>query len=297
MIRPADRSKKGIRMMSQPDRLRHHTSLAALAALSLVTGSVAASAQNAPPQGYDPNRPAPYGNNGDQPPPPGYDQNQQGYNQSQQGYDQNAQGYDQGQQGYNQNPPPGYDPSRPPPPEPAPPQGYAPGQTPPPPPGYAPPPDYRAQAEIDARYAADAQRWATQFCVKSHGDVAAGAVIGGVLGAIIGGASGGRHSGDSAAFGAILGAGTGAAVASSENNATSPGCPPGYVVRNGAPPYPYRYNGYVYAAPGWYRPWVFEGGVWIYRPYPYHTWYYRTYRGPYRGYYRGYRGGPEWHRP
>jgi len=97
----------------------------------------------------------------------------------------------------------------------------------------------------------------------------------------------------------VVGAGTGAAIASSENNATSPGCPPGYVVRAGAPAYPYTYPGYAYAAPGWYQPWVFVGGVWAYRPYPYHAWYYHTYRGPYHGgYYRGhpgYRGG--YHHP
>jgi len=138
-----------------------------------------------------------------------------------------------------------------------------------------------------------------QYCVKSHGNVAAGAVIGGVLGAIVGGAAGGRRGGGSAAFGAVVGAGTGAAIASSENNATSPGCPPGFVVRAGSPAYPYTYPGYAYAAPGWYQPWVFIGGAWIFRPYPYHSWYYHTYRGPYRGYHggRGYRGGRDEHRP
>jgi hypothetical protein len=33
----------------------------------------------------------------------------------------------------------------------------------------------------------------------------------------------------------------------------------------------------VYAAPGWYRPWVWAGGRWAYRPYPYHRYYYRHY--------------------
>ena len=33
----------------------------------------------------------------------------------------------------------------------------------------------------------EAQAWARDNCVKSHGDVAAGAVIGGILGAIVGG--------------------------------------------------------------------------------------------------------------
>lgn len=197
-------------------------------------------------------------------------------------------------------PPQGYDAGPPPPPppsEPPPPPGYDPGQAPPPPPGYVPPRDYAAEAAADARYAADAQRWAMDNCVKSHGDVAAGAVIGGVVGAIVGGAAGGRHSGNSAAFGAIVGAGTGAAVASAQNNATSPGCPPGYVVRAGSPPYPYTYSGYYYAAPGWYHPWVLVGGAWVYRPYPYHSWYWHTYRGP-RYYGRpGWHGGPGWRRP
>ena len=255
--------------MFKPAHLRHSTGLAAIAVVSMVLGSVAASAQTQPyppQQGYDQNQPPP--------PPQGYDRNQP------QGYDQNQrQGYDP-----NQPPPPGYNvDASAPPPEPAPPQGYAPGQAPPPPPGYAPTPDYAAQQATDARYAADAQRWAAQYCVKSHGNVAAGAVIGGVLGAIVGGAAGGRHSGGSAAFGAVVGAGTGAAIAGSENNATSPGCPPGYVVRAGAPAYPYSYPGYYYAAPGWYQPWVFIGGDWVYRPYPYHDWYWHTYRGGFRG--------------
>jgi hypothetical protein len=113
-----------------------------------------------------------------------------------------------------------------------------------------------------------------------------------VLGAIVGGAFGGRHAGGAAAFGAVAGAGTGAAIAASQNNATSPGCPPGYVVRGGAPAYPYTYPGYYYAAPGWYQPWVFVGGTWAYRPYPYHSWYYHTYRGGPGGYYHGgYHGG------
>ena len=26
----------------------------------------------------------------------------------------------------------------------------------------------------------------------------------------------------------------------------------------------------VYDAPTWYNPWIWYGGAWIYRPYPYH---------------------------
>ena len=326
--------------MLQPYRLRQNTGMAAIVALSMVAGSIAANAQNAPQPGYDPNQPRPYDYNGDQSPTPtdnqdqqGYNQDRQNYNRDQQDYKQQRQAYDRAQQIYGQDQQSynsdqqtynndqqtynrdqqtynrdqyqdqqGYDANQSAQmPEPGPPAGYREGQMPPPPPGYAPPRDYSAQVSIDARYAADAQRWAAQYCTKSHGDIAAGAVIGGVLGAILGGATGGSHSGDSAAVGAVLGAGAGAVVASSQNNETSPGCPPGYVMRNGAPGYSYSYPGYAYAAPGWYRPWVFIGGGWVYQPYPYHTYYYHSYRGPYRGYDRGYhdgyRRGPEEDRP
>jgi hypothetical protein len=60
-------------------------------------------------------------------------------------------------------------------------------------------------------------------------------------------------------------------------------------VERGAPAFYYGADTgpYYYAAPGWYRPWVFYGGRWTYRPYPYHGWYYRHYRGGPRPYYRG----------
>jgi len=187
-----------------------------------------------------------------------------------------------------------------PPPEPAAPQGYDGRTLPPPPADYVPPANSAEQQAADQRYAAEAQRWAAENCVKSHGNVGEGALVGGILGAIIGGGLGGRHNGGGAmAAGAALGAVGGAAVASSSGGETSPGCPPGYSLRSGAPAYSYGYSDYYYAAPDWYRPWVFEGGIWAYRPYPYHDWYYRTYRGPSRGYYGrpyggrsdGYRGG------
>ena len=170
-------------------------------------------------------------------------------------------------------------PSPPPPPEPAPPPGYDGNQQPPPPPGYAPPPT--ANPEADSRYAWEAQRWARENCVKPHKDVAGGVAAGAILGAILGSAVAGRGDhGAGAAVGAVVGAGTGAAVASSDDGDTSPGCPPGYVVRRGAPAYSYAPPDYYYAAPGWYRPWVFVDGFWSYRPYPYHVWYWQTYRGP-----------------
>jgi len=196
-------------------------------------------------------------------------------------------------QGYGS--PQGYNPAQgAPPAEPAPPQGYAAGQAPPPPPGYNPAQANPAQQATDAQYAQSAQYWMQQNCVKSHGDAAAGAVVGGIFGAILGGALGGRHSGG-ALVGGVVGAGTGAAVADSSGGGTSPGCPQGYVLRQGAAPY-VAPAGYYYAAPSWYVPWVFIGGTWVFRPYPYHDWYWRTYHRPY-GYYRGgYHGGYHGHR-
>lgn len=211
--------------------------------------------------------------------------------------DQNYQGQNyQGQsyQGQNQGQPQGNYDYRNPPPEPAAPQGYDGRTLPPPPQGYVAGAEDRA---ADARYAADAERWARENCVKSHGNTGAGALVGGVLGAIIGGGLAGRHdTGVGMAAGAAIGAVGGAAVASSTGGETSPGCPPGYVMRGGAPVYAYAQSDYYYAAPSWYRPWVYVDNYWVYRPYPYHGWYYRTYRPMPRGYYggpgRGYYGGP-----
>jgi hypothetical protein len=166
------------------------------------------------------------------------------------------------------------------PPEPPAPQGYDGSYPPPPPPGYQAGADGPAQRDWDQRYAVDAETWARDNCVKAHGDTTTGAVVGGVIGALIGSGVQGRHDhGTGTLAGAALGAVGGAAIANgSGSNETSPGCPPGYVVRNEAPSYAYGETGYYYAAPGWYRPWFFYGGAWRYRPYPYHDWYYRTYR-------------------
>ena len=183
-----------------------------------------------------------------------------------------------------------------PPPEPAAPQGYDGRALPPPPADYIPPMDAVAQQEADRRYAEDAERWAANNCVKSKPNIGGGALIGGILGAIIGSGLGGRHNGGGAmAAGAAIGAIGGAAVASKSTGDTSPGCPEGYVVRQGAPIYVYAQPNYAYAAPEWYRPWVFVDGYWVYRPYPYHEWYYRTYRGPGPAYYgrpHGFDHGP-----
>lgn len=168
-------------------------------------------------------------------------------------------------------PPPGYQP------------GYAYGDpNQPPPEGYDPRYDAGAQAQAeDARYAAAVQQWSAENCVQEHNsNVAAGAVIGGVLGAFLGSSIAGRGS---HAAGAVVGGATGAvAGAAIGASQTSPGCPPGYVVRAGAPPFPgFAFvGGYTYVAPPGYRPWVWYGGRWVYRPYPYHRYWYR--RGHWR---------------
>jgi len=186
-----------------------------------------------------------------------------------------------GGQGYG--PPPaysqGYDPNQyggaPPPP---PPPGYNGDQPPPPPPGYNPSQDSAAQQAQDAQFAAQAQAWAQANCVKAHGNAGEGALLGGLFGAVIGSGLAGRGShGEGALAGAAVGAAGGAVIASNTgSNATSPGCPPGYVLRDGAAPLYYG-PAFAYAAPGWYHPWVYYGGAWVFRPYPYHVYYYRHY--------------------
>jgi hypothetical protein len=237
--------------------------LASISAVALLAPAVSASAQSydqAPPPGYDQNQPPPQGD--DQGPPPGYDQNQPP-----------PQGYDQG-------PPPGYDQNQPPP------QGYDQGPPPqggqygPPQGQYAPPPpegayDERTQA-YDRDYAARYSAWAAQNCIdRRNNNTAAGAIIGGVLGAVIGGniAGRGEHFGG-AVVGGALGATAGAAIGSSSTDTR--GCPPGYYIRAGAPGFyytgPYVGVAPVYA-PGWYNPWFWDGGHYIYRPY--RSWYWR----------------------
>ena len=222
--------------------------------------------------------------------PPAYPGQAQNYpSQNYQGQNYHGQNYQDQPQGADyRNPPP--------PPEPAPPAGYDGRNTPPPPPGYAPSAqESAAQQAADARYAYAAEQWERANCVKAHGDVGAGAVIGGIFGAIVGSSLGGWHDrGGATLAGAAVGAAGGAAIASASNGDTSPGCPAGYVVRRGAYAYDYAPAGYYYAAPSWYVPWVFVGGAWAFRPYPYHDYYFRTYRGGYGGYrggYGGYRGG------
>lgn len=256
-------------------------------ALQMMTGLVAAalpleaaSAQNYPPQsgsGYRPPQ-----SNGYRSQPPASD-------------DQSPEQYDR-DQGYGQDGPDGYADAPPPPP---PPPDYDGTRPPPPPPGYQPDPAYGANPDQDQHYEAYAEDWAQRNCVKSRSNAGTGAVIGGLLGALVGsGAAGWRDRGTGALVGGIAGAAGGAAIGSASEGQTSPGCPPGFVVRSGAPAFYYEGYGnpYYYAAPDWYRPWVFVGDRWTFRPYPYHAWYYHRYfygrPGWGRGYhgYHGYRG-------
>jgi hypothetical protein len=271
-----------------------------IAGSPLLTAAAAAQSRPAPQdQGYAPDQSAaPDQDDQDQgdprdqgyPPPQGYQAPPPGYRQAPQN---DGYGAPAGAPGYGNVPPPAYDQTRPPPgyagnPAPPPPQGYDGSQPPPPPPGYQPDPEAVRQQAQDQQYAAYAQQWAQAYCVKAHGDAGAGAVIGGIAGALLGSSVAGRGSrGAGAIIGGGVGAVGGAAIAdSSGSNATSPGCPPGFVTRSGAPPFAYGgYGGepYVYAAPDWYRPWVYYGGAWVYRPYPYHVWYYGHYGRPYYG--------------
>ena len=146
-------------------------------------------------------------------------------------------------------------------------------------PGAAAPDQAAGQA-----YAAQYARWAAQNCVDQRtGNTAAGAIVGGALGAITGAAlTGGQGSG--ALAGGAVGALTGAAVGST----TPTSCPPGYVVRAGAPVFVYAGPAYDPGlAPPWYQPWVWVGDRWVYYPYRYAYWF-----GP--AYPRGHWVGRPW---
>jgi hypothetical protein len=240
--------------------------------VSMVVSTLAVSAASAQPYGGPPsyqgyNQPPPDDNYG--PPPNGADR-----------------GYDNGPPGsYDDQPPPGYN-------------GAAP---PPPPPGYdqsAQNYQQQQQQQQDERYASYAERWAQDNCVRSHADVGGGAVVGGLIGALIGsGVAAHGHRTGGALAGAAIGAFGGAAIAAgSDSGETSPGCPPGYVVRSGAPEWGYA-GSYYYAAPEWYRPWVMWDGRWTYRPYPYHVWYYsHEWRGRREFHDRDWHGRDHWDR-
>ncbi len=183
------------------------------------------------------------------------------------------------QPGYPAPPPPGSYNSGYPPQDPnvPPPQGYG-------DPAMNPPPGYTAQdaqrdesaqmREQDRAYAAQAEAWAQANCLRAEANrETGGAIVGGILGAVIGSnlARGGGRTGG-AIIGGVGGAALGASVAKNSQGA----CPQGYAIRPGAPPYPQPVV--VYAAPAWYNPWIWYDGRWVYRPYPYHRFYYEHYR-------------------
>jgi hypothetical protein len=240
-------------------------------ALPLVTMQAAAQSRDAyDDRGYD-----------DPPPPPrdrgGYDD--RAYDD--QAYDDrdgaDSRYYDES---YDRAPPPGYDGTRPPPP----------------PRGWSADGDQGAYQAEDDRFAYGAEQWAQNNCVKSQNNAGVGAVVGGLIGALVGNAASGRRDRTGGTLaGAAVGAAGGAIVGGASSNQTSPGCPPGYVVRGGAANFAYGGQGFVYAAPAWYRPWVFNGGRWLYRPYPYHRFYARHYWRP-RAYRRGFYGRPRYRR-
>lgn len=181
---------------------------------------------------------------------------------------------------YDRGPPPGYDGTQPPPP----------------PRGWRDQGGERVYQEEDDRFAYGAERWAQDNCVRSQNNAGVGAVVGGLIGALVGNAASGRRDRTGGTLaGAAVGAAGGAIVGGASSNATSPGCPPGYVVRRGAAGFAYGGPDFVYAAPAWYRPWVFAGNRWVYRPYPYHRFYARHYWRPY-GARRGFYGRPRRYR-
>jgi hypothetical protein len=163
---------------------------------------------------------------------------------------------------------------------------------------YAPPPtgaeapgsSYEDQAQrFDRDYADRYSRWAVENCVdQRNNNTAAGAVIGGVLGAVLGSNVAGRGAhGAGAVVGGALGATAGAEIGA--NTGDGAACPPGYMVRAGAPIF--AYGGPVYPpavvyGPSWYQPWVWVDGHWVYRPYRYWYWRNDTYWRP------GWRAGP-----
>jgi hypothetical protein len=185
---------------------------------------------------------------------------------------------------YQQQPPPNY---QQPPPYGAPPQGayQDPGLQPPP--GYSDQDAQRdgsAQArDYDRAYSAAAEQWSTANCIRQEQNrTTAGAIIGGVLGAVIGSnIAGGHDRGAGAVIGGALGATAGGAIANNQG----PACPPGFVIRTGAPAFYYGPPPgavVVYAQPAEYNPWIWYGGHWTYRPYPYHRYWGEHYPRGYR---------------
>ena len=115
-----------------------------------------------------------------------------------------------------------------------------------------------------------------------QGNAVAGAIIGGALGAVVGSNVAGRgNRTEGAVIGGALGATAGASIGA--NSGSGVGCPPGYVMRAGAVPFAYAgpvYGTSVYYAPSWYRPWVWVGGRYVYRPYRSYYWKNKRYWKP-----------------
>ncbi|HEY4114892.1 MAG TPA: hypothetical protein VGM17_12630 [Rhizomicrobium sp.] len=151
------------------------------------------------------------------------------------------------------------------------------GQYAEPPPGSDQGGEYDDQSsQQDEQYAQAYSDWAAQNCVDQANNAATGAVIGGILGAGIGAATS-RHAGHGALVGGAIGAGAGAVAGSASGQG---GCPPGYVIRGGAPGFAFAGGPYVAWAPAWYHPWVRVGGRWVYHPYRSWYWHHRAYWRP-----------------
>lgn len=163
----------------------------------------------------------------------------------------------------------------PPPPGPYPQSAPPSGQYAPPPPGYEGSGavyDERAQ-RYDDDYGRRYSSWAANYCVRrQQNQVAQDALIGAAAGALLGGVTSGRHhTAQGVIVGGAVGASAGALIGASRQ--APGGCPPGYVLRSGAPTFVYAGPaGGVFWAPRWYNPWVMYGGQWVYRPY--RDWYF-----------------------
>lgn len=205
---------------------------------------------------------------------------------------------------YDQNgaPPANYQGPPPPQPQGPPPTPYH-ASPPPAQSGYAPPPaQYGAPGyngggyqqnyrDYQAQYA----QWSAQNCTTQHSNnIAAGAIIGGVAGALMAASiAGWAVRGAWVLFGGSLGLTAGALIGASTS---APGCPSGYAVRSGAPPFyyggpAYPEGGYYsqpayaparYYGPGPSRDWMWMDGRWVRRPDPYG--YLRPAPYPYRPY-------------
>jgi hypothetical protein len=174
-----------------------------------------------------------------------------------------------------------------PPPASAPPTGH---HAPPPPGAERRGAVYDDQAQwYDRDYAQRYAEWAAQNCIDQRTNALAGAAIGGVMGAILGSSLSERRD---PAAGAIIGGALGAAAGAAVGSGGGSQCPPGYIVRPGAPAFVHASPGTrayppdVIHGPPWYNPWVWTGGVWVFRPYRYWYWHNHHYWRP------GFRPGP-----